>query len=160
MVCRTQKLQFQWRLLSDNRLRGGIAFQALFENALDPVDIDQIKVQGAPARGVETVRSISIRQAQQLLRLPQTAPGELAFQEFVGEVPGCRSQLPCFVTVEIRPAHGERRPALGIVGKVGGAASAFLTRMRFDQIAMRVDPDQDRSARTSTRQPIHRVGSE
>jgi hypothetical protein len=38
--CGTQKLQIQGCLLADDRLGGGIGFQALFENPLDAVDID------------------------------------------------------------------------------------------------------------------------
>jgi hypothetical protein len=88
VIWRTQKLQFKQCLLSYNRLRLAVGFQSFFEDALHAMHVDQIEVQSAAAGRVQTAGAVTIPQADQLLSLPQAAPGKLSFQESVGEVSG------------------------------------------------------------------------
>lgn len=58
----------------------GFLFERELENPLQAVDIDQIKRQRPLTGGIDSLRSVSFRQPEQLLGLAQTAPGELAGQ--------------------------------------------------------------------------------
>src|SRR5215469_4434000 len=142
MLGGTQKLQFQRRLLAHDGLRFALRFQSLLQNALDAVDVQQVEVESSPASGVHTSGTVAFGQAQQLLRLTQTAPGELAAQKLIGEIAGGGSQFTRPLAVEVGPAQGVGGPALRVIGVIGRAAAGRLALMRLDQLAMRIDPHQ------------------
>src|SRR5437773_11971559 len=73
-----EDLQLQHRLLSDDGLWFRLRFQSLFQNALQAVDVQKVEVEGPSASRVQTICAVAFGQAQQLLRLAQTAPGKLA----------------------------------------------------------------------------------
>ena len=75
VVSGTEKFQLERRLRSDDRLRFGLRFQSLFQNVLQAVDVEQVEVESPPAGGVQAGGAVAFGQAQQLLRLTQTAPG-------------------------------------------------------------------------------------
>src|SRR5215471_21787964 len=83
-----EKLQVECRLRSDDRLRFGLRLQSLFQNALQAVDVEQFEVESPLAGRVQTSGAVAFGQAQQLLRLTQTAPGELPAEELIGEIAG------------------------------------------------------------------------
>src|SRR2546429_8104063 len=73
-----EELQLQHRLLSDDGLWFRLRFQSLFQNARQAVAVQQVEVQGPPASRVQPSGAVAFGQAQQLLRLAQTAPRKLA----------------------------------------------------------------------------------
>src|SRR5215469_852512 len=138
----TEELQVERRRMSDDRRRFGLRFQSLFQNALEAVDVEQLEVESPPAGRVQTSGAVAFGQAQQLLGLTQTAPGELAAQKLIGEIAGGGSQFTRPLAVEVGPAQGVGGPALRVIGVIGRAAAGRLALMRLDQLAMRIDPHQ------------------
>ena len=67
--------------MSDDRRRFGLRLQSLFQDVLEAVDVEQLEVESPPAGRVQTSGAVAFGQAQQLLGLTQTAPGELAAQK-------------------------------------------------------------------------------
>src|SRR5215469_3890732 len=135
-----QELQ---RLLSSNDGLGFLLrFQPLFQNALDAVDVQEVEVQSSPASRVQTSGAVALGQAQQLLRLAQTAPGELAAQKLIGEIAGGRPEFLGPLAVVVGPALGVGSPAVRIIGVVGRAASGQLPFMGLDQLAADIDTHQ------------------
>src|SRR6516225_6727175 len=123
MLGGTQKLQFQRRLLAHDGLRFALRFQSLLQNALDTVDVQQVEVESSPASGVHTSGTVAFGQAQQLLRLAQTAPGELTAQKFIGEITGSRPEFPGTLAVVVGPAQCVGSPAIRVIGVIGRAAA-------------------------------------
>src|SRR6516165_6405837 len=119
----TQELQFQRRLFSNDGLRFTLRFQSLLQNALDAVDVQQVEVESSPASGVHTSGTVAFGQAQQLLRLAQTAPGELTAQKFIGEITGSRPEFPGTLAVVVGPAQCVGSPAIRVIGVIGRAAA-------------------------------------
>src|SRR5215470_2437450 len=138
----TEELQVECRLMSGDRLRFGLRLQSLFQNALQAVDVEQVEVESPPAGRVQTSGAVAFGQAQQLLRLPQTAPGELTAEKLIGESAGGGSEFACPLAVVVGPAQGVGSPAFRVIGVVGGAAAGRLALMRLDQLAARIDTNQ------------------
>src|SRR5215468_947975 len=139
---RTQELQFQRSLWSDDRLRFALRFQSLFQNALDAIDVQKVEVQGAPASSVQTIGTVALGQTQQLLGLTQTAPGKFTAQKFIGEIARRRSEFPGTLRVVVGPTQGVGSPTIGIIGVVGRAAAEWLPFMSLDQLAVEIDMHQ------------------
>src|ERR1700730_18414317 len=136
--------------MSDDRLRFTLRFQPLFKKVLDAVDVQQVEVESSSASRLQTSRAVAFGQAQQLLRLAQTAPGELAAQKFIGEIAGSRSEFPGTLAVGVGPAQGVGSPAVRIIAVIGRTAAGRLPLMRLDQLAPCIMRTRDRSPRTST----------
>src|SRR5215471_4219285 len=138
----TEELQVERRLMSDDRLRFGLRVQSLFQDALEAVDVEQFEVESPLAGRIQTRGAVAFGQAQQLLRLTQTAPGELAAQKLIGESAGGGSEFAGPLAVVVGPAQGVGSPALRVIGVVGGATAGRLALMRLDQLAVRIDTNQ------------------
>src|SRR5215472_604338 len=139
---RTQELQFQRSLWSDDRLRFALRFQSLFQNALDAIDVQKVEVQGAPASSVQTIGTVALGQTQQLLGLAQTAPGKFTAQKFIGEIAGGSSEFPSPLAVVVGPAQGVGSSAVRIIGVVGRAAAGEFSLMGLEQLAVEIDTHQ------------------
>src|SRR5215472_13505120 len=138
----TEELQVECRLMSDDRLRFGLRLQSLFPDALEAVDVEQFEVESPSAGSVQTSGAVAFGQAQQLLRLTQTAPGELAAQKLIGEITGGGSQFTGPLAVVVGPAQGVGSPALWVIRVIGGAAAGWLALMGLDQLAVQIDMNQ------------------
>src|SRR6516225_11256741 len=137
-----EKLQLERCLTSNDRLRLGLRFQSLFQNALEAVDVEQVEVESPSAGRVQTIGAVAFGQAQQLLGLTETAPGELAAQKLIGEIAGGGSQFTGPLAVVVGPAQGVGRPALRVIRVIGRATAGRLALMRLDQLAVRIDTNQ------------------
>src|SRR5215831_12505238 len=161
----TEELQVECRLMSDDRLRFGLRLQSLFPDALEAVDVEQFEVESPSAGSVQTSGAVAFGQAQQLLRLTQTAPGELAAQKLIGEITGGGSQFTGPLAVVVGPAQGVGSPALWVIRVIGGAAAGWLALMGLDQLAVQIDMNQrsiaadlDAAARSSAWEPSRAPG--
>jgi hypothetical protein len=108
----TEKLQVERRLMSDDGQRFDLRFQSLFQDVLQAVDVEQVEVESPPAGRLPASSTVAFGQTQQLLRLTQTAPGELATQKLIGEIAGGGSEFTGPLAVVVGPAQGVGSPAL------------------------------------------------
>src|SRR5215469_13692885 len=140
MLSGTEKLQLQRRLFSNDGLRFALRFQSLFQNALDAVNVQEVEVESSPTSGVQTSGAVAFSQAQQLLRLAQTAPGKLTAQQLVREITGSRSEFPGTLAVVVGPTQGVGSSAIRVVGVIGRATSKQLALSSSDWPAGNVKP--------------------
>src|SRR5215469_2879728 len=139
MLSGAEKLQLQRRLFSNDGLRFALRFQSLFQNALDAVNVQEVEVESSPTSGVQTSGAVAFSQAQQLLRLAQTAPRKLTAQKLVREITGSRSEFPGTLAVVVGPAQRVGSSAIRVVGVIGRAAAGQLPLMGLDQLAVDID---------------------
>ena len=59
MIGRTEKLQLERRLMSGDRLGGGIVFEALLKNAFDAINVEHFKAQRATAGRIQAVGAVA-----------------------------------------------------------------------------------------------------
>jgi hypothetical protein len=55
-----QELQVQLGLMSDGGLGVGLRLQSLFEDALNPVDIQQVELESSSASRLQTSRAVAL----------------------------------------------------------------------------------------------------
>ena len=73
--------------------RGLGKFQGLEQDALHSSDVDEVHLQGFAAGGVQSLGSVALAQAQELVPLPDHGPGQRAVKEAVSEFSHCRTLL-------------------------------------------------------------------
>jgi len=94
---------------------GRRGIEALFDDGLDPADVDEVEVQGARAGGVESGAAVLVAEAQELLGLAEVGPGEGRDEETLQEAADVRAEAPALADHAIGVAHGVGRELLGIV---------------------------------------------
>ena len=100
-------------------IRDGFFFEGKLENALKPVNVDQIEGERALTGDIDSFGSISFRKPKQFLCLAETAPGELPFKQPVGESADGWTDLKSFFAIEIRIAHRIGRAIFRVILIVG-----------------------------------------
>lgn len=112
------------------------------QDVLHPLDVDHIEGQGPAAGLLETLRTVLLGQAHELLGLTQLGPGEVSAEELLGEAADARAQLLGLAdhVVGIPPGVGPQ--LLGVVVVVGSASSGRLRDMGLDQLSLEVDAHQ------------------
>ena len=61
-------------------------FQGLEQDALHPSHVDQVHLQGSAAGRVQAFGRVALAQADELVTLPDSGPGQGAIEEAVGEL--------------------------------------------------------------------------
>ena len=64
--------------------RRGLLLEGLDQDAFDAADIDQVDLKGAAAGIIEASGRVALRQAQQLVSLPQLCPGHRTVEQPLG----------------------------------------------------------------------------
>ena len=78
MVCLAQEAGREQHQLATRGLGVGLPFEFVLDDLLDAPRVVELEVQRTPAGGVDTLAAVLVRQAQQLLRLAQLGPREVA----------------------------------------------------------------------------------
>ena len=67
VIGRAQKLQVERSLMTGDGFGCGIIFQALLENTLHAINIEEFESQRSPTGGIKSVGAVALGQAEQLL---------------------------------------------------------------------------------------------
>ena len=123
-------------------LRSLLLFQGLHQDALDAAHVNEVHLQGLPAGGIQALGRVALSQANELVALPDSGPGQGAVEEAVGEL-GHRGALIGGAELDAvgRPQRVSAQFS-GVVGSVGGAAAPGLAGVDLDQLALVEDAHQ------------------
>lgn len=114
------------------------ALKALTDDVLDAADVDQVEAQSAPTGAIDSVASVRVHQAQQLLSLAQVRPREGAAEQLRHEAADVRAHLVRLADHPRGVTHRVRSEFLGIVVVVGASAARLQARVGLDQLAAAV----------------------
>ena len=122
--------------------RGLLLFQGLEQDALDAPDVDEVHVQGPTTGGVQALGCVALTQAQELVALPDSRPGQGTVEEPLGEFGHRGTLLGSAALDAVGSPEGVGAQLGGVVGRVGGSAAPGLAGVDLKELAPVVDTHQ------------------
>ena len=111
----------------------------ILENALHPLDIDEIEAQGSLASGFHASMAVLVGQAHELLSLSELGPWKDAAEEQTHETADVVAEFLGLAHHTLRVAPGVGLEVWGVVCVVGRSSSGWFSRVGFDELAFVVD---------------------
>lgn len=116
--------------------------QGTQKDVFHPLDVDEIEGQGSAAGFLDTVGTILLGQAHELLGLTQLGPGKVSGEELLGEATYVLSEFLGFADHVVGIPAGVGAKFLGIVAVIGRASTGRLRNMGLDQLTPEEDAHQ------------------
>lgn len=98
---------------------GGIAFERGLHHVFDPLDVVELEVHGAAARGIQSFAAVLVAKPQQLLPLAQLGPGEVSGQQLLEEAANVDSLALPLADQGVGITAGIGREFFGVIAVVG-----------------------------------------
>ena len=121
----------QWRKMGLD----SFFFQGLDQDAFEATHVDEVDRQGFLAGGVKAFGGIAFPQPNELLPLPELAPGHRTIEESVGEGGDRRSLCGSVALQPVRRSQSVGAELRGVVIWIGGTTAARLPGVDLDQLA-------------------------
>ena len=117
-------------------------FQGLEQDAFHATHVDQVHLQGSAAGGIEAFGRVALAQADELVALPDSGPGQGPVKEAFGELAHRGALLGGAALDAVGRPQRVGAQLGGIVSGVSGAAALGLAGVDLDQLAPVVDSYQ------------------
>ena len=111
----------------------------ILENALHPLDIDEIEAQGSLASGFHASVAVLVGQAHELLSLSELGPWKDAAEEQAHETANVAAEFLGSAHHTLRVAPGVGLELWGVVCVVGRSPSCWFFGVGFDELAFVVN---------------------
>jgi hypothetical protein len=109
---------------------------------IQPLHIEHVELERGLAERVDPFRCVLLARAIELMSLPHPRPRQRPIEESLDEDGDMRATTLCALDEALHAAHRVLATARGVVVGVGGALAGLFARVRLDQLAADVDPNQ------------------